>query len=117
MQATDFGHFNDLAGDRRLHRSGLRAIHLQRQVCAPAQVVVEIAAQYPSEVCFPQHDDVIETLAPDTADRPLNAQFREPQGFCHGLCGATITSSMPMLRVRRARMTRERRQRKVSFIC
>ena len=108
MQAADFGDLNHLTAALRLDRSGLRAIHLQRQVCAPAQVVVEVAAQHPPEACFSQHDDVIETFALGAADQPLGARFREPQGFCHGLCGPMITSSMPMVRARRAHVSRHR---------
>ena len=85
MQAADFGDLNHLTAARRLDRSGLRAIHSQRQVCAPAHVVAEVAVQYPPEVCISQHHDVIKTLAPDAADQSLGARFREPQGFCHGL--------------------------------
>ena len=91
MQVTDFGDLNHLTAARRLDRSGPRAVHVKRQVFAPAQIVVEVATQDSSEVCISQHDDVIETLAPDTADQSLGARFREPQGFCHGRCWAPCT--------------------------
>jgi hypothetical protein len=36
MQAADFRYFDDLAVLRRLHRSWLRAVHLQRKMRSPS---------------------------------------------------------------------------------
>jgi hypothetical protein len=50
----------------------------------------ERAGQGVAEVSLSEDKHVIQALAPDRADEPL------AKGFCHGLCGAVKTSSIPM---------------------
>jgi hypothetical protein len=50
VQTGSLDHLNHLAKIRRLHRSGLRAVHLQGLVAAPAVVVGEVVLEDPSQM-------------------------------------------------------------------
>ena len=87
MQATDFWKLYYLSSSWWLHRSRLRTIHCQRQMRAPAKIIIKIAGKYSFQMTIVQHDDMIQTIPPDAANH----------AFCQGLRGAESTSSMPML--------------------
>jgi hypothetical protein len=53
------------------HRSGLRRILGQGQMCPRPLVVVKIALQRSAQRSFIPHDDVAQTLAPDRSHQPF----------------------------------------------
>jgi hypothetical protein len=89
MQSAHFREGDHRALFRRRHRAGVRAVHGQRQMRAPAMVMLEIAGQEAPEVALAQHDPPIQTLPPVLPIR------RSATAFCQGLRGAVRTYSMP----------------------
>src|SRR5438128_5564117 len=71
MQATDFGNRHDRAHRRPLDRAHVWRILLEREVSSCAVIVREGAGQDAAQVAFAQHEDLVQTLAPDRADEPL----------------------------------------------
>src|SRR5947209_6476968 len=90
MQATDFGNFHDPARLRKLDGPAVGRILVEREMRASPVIVGEVAGQDAAQVAFAENQNVIQTLAADRADEPLR------EGFCHGLCRAVRTSSIPM---------------------
>ena len=72
MQAPHFGDRHGLSGFGRLDASRHRAVHRRRQVRPPAQVLVEVASQDPSDVGFTEYRRMVQTLPPDAADRAFH---------------------------------------------
>ena len=72
VQTAGFPYLNNLANLRRLHRPGLRAVHLQGLVAAPAVVVGEVVLEDPPQMPLTENHDVVEAFATDAADQPLN---------------------------------------------
>jgi len=72
VQTTGFLYLNDIASLRRLHSPGLRAVHLQGLVAAPAVVVGEVVLENPSQMPLTENHDVVEAFATDAADDPLH---------------------------------------------
>jgi len=71
MQSADLRQFDDRPPLRRLNRSGLRCILLQRQVRARPVVICEIRFEHASQRRFAKHDDVVQTLPPNRSDQSL----------------------------------------------
>ena len=90
VQATDFGDLHDLARRGKLDRPDVWSILVEREMGARPVIVSEIEGQDAAEMLLAEDEHVIQALAPDRADEPLT------NGFCHGLCGAVSTSSIPM---------------------
>jgi hypothetical protein len=82
---VEAGKRHDLPSRGKLDGPAVGGVLLEREVRSSLMVVGEVPAQDAAEVLFAEDEDVIHALAPDRAD-----------GFCHGLCGAVRTSSMPM---------------------
>ncbi len=59
----------------RLHRSGVGAIHGQRQMRPPPMVVVEVAGQEAPEVALAEDHHMVQALPPDAADHPLGIRI------------------------------------------
>jgi len=72
IQAASFIDLRDLAELRSEHGPGRRAVHRERTVTTPAVVVLEVIAEESSQVSLVEHDDVVEAITPDAADRPLD---------------------------------------------
>jgi hypothetical protein len=75
MQASDHGHLDDFALVGALHRSGLRCIFLQGEVCPAPVVVGEIVSQHATQVRFVQHHDVVEALAAEGPDEAFHVRI------------------------------------------
>ena len=75
MQASDHGYLDDTALAGALHRSGLRCVLVQSEVCSGTVVVEEILAQQPTQVGVVQHHDVVEALAAEGADEPFHVRI------------------------------------------
>ena len=69
MESTHFRGCDDRSLLRRLHRSGVRAIHGQRQMRAPPMVVVKVAGQEVPEVGLAEDNHMVQTLPPDAPDQ------------------------------------------------
>ena len=72
MQATDFGNRDDPT-ECGLNWPAVWCILVEREVSARPVIVREVAGQGAAQVLFAKHDDMIETLAPNRADKPLRA--------------------------------------------
>src|SRR5918999_628519 len=68
MQPTDLWDFPNLSKLRPLDRT----IHVQRPVCAPVMVILEVPGQEPPEMALVQDDHVVQALATNAADEPLD---------------------------------------------
>jgi hypothetical protein len=90
VQSADFGKLHDVARHGELDRPEVGCVLVEREVGTRLMVISEIAGQNAVEVLLAEDDNVIQALAPDRADEP------SAKGFCHGLCGAVRTSSIPM---------------------
>ena len=71
MQATDLGNRDDLAEFRPLNSSAVGRILVKREVSTRPVVVREVASQGTAQVSFAKDEDVIQTFAPDGADKAL----------------------------------------------
>src|ERR1700674_2069867 len=72
MQTANLGKLQRRDSVVRLHRAPFRAVHCQRQVRAPAMVVVEVHAKDAPQVAFAQDNDEIQTIPAYAADQALN---------------------------------------------
>ena len=72
MQPTDFWNFPDQSTLRPLNRPRYGAIPLQRSVRAPVMRVSEVLSQEPPQIPLVQDDHVIQALATDAPDEPLD---------------------------------------------
>ena len=75
VQPTDFWNFGDFPGLSALDVTWLRTVQVQGEVGAPVVVVAEVALQDRPQVLLAQHDDMVETLSPDTAERERNMEW------------------------------------------
>jgi hypothetical protein len=75
MQPTQLWHFTDQANLRPLGRPRHRAIHVQRPVRAPMMVILEVLGQQPSEMSRVQDEHVVQALAMDAPDEPLDIRI------------------------------------------
>lgn len=90
MQATAFRNLHDPARLGELDGPDGRRILVEREMSASPVIILEVAGRDAAYVPFAENENVIQTLAPDRTDEALG------EGFCHGLCGAVRTSSIPM---------------------
>ena len=72
MQPAYHRYRHDPATLRRLNRSGLRSIFRQRQVNAVPMIIVHERLEVPVQAAFVEHDQVIQALAADRTDDPLD---------------------------------------------
>src|SRR5262245_57441565 len=56
---------------KALDRAMERGIFVQRAMNSPFIVIVHRALKRPAQVCFTQHNDVVDALAADRADQPF----------------------------------------------
>src|SRR5208337_882684 len=70
MQPTENRDRYDAAEPQRASR--VRRIFVQRQVCADLVVVDGVSLKNPTQVGFAEHHEVIQALAPNRADQPLD---------------------------------------------
>src|SRR5262245_11479778 len=72
MQSAHLGKGDHLTLLRRVDRARVRTIHLQRKMCAPAVVVCQVPLEDAREMPLVEHDEVIQTLTANTADKALH---------------------------------------------
>src|SRR5262245_9761169 len=72
MQSTDLWDCNDWSAIRRLDRSRLRAVFLQRKMGAATVVILNEAFQVSVQGTLIKDDPVIQALAANGADDPLD---------------------------------------------
>ena len=85
MQATNFGNRDDGAERRWLDRPSVGCILVERQVSASPVIVREVRGEDASQVPLAENDDMVQTLAPDRADKSLRDA---PFGASHPLRSA-----------------------------
>jgi hypothetical protein len=74
MLAANFRPLPDRSQSRRLHRSWLRRIHLQRLVSPPSVIVVQVRPEDPVQMSLIQHDHMIERVPSNAADDPVRSK-------------------------------------------
>ena len=67
-----------------LNRSAHRRVLAQGEMCAYAVIVIRIRGQDSVQMCLAEHDDVVEALAPDRADHPLDVAILPGRAGCDG---------------------------------
>src|SRR5213594_2230916 len=71
VEATDFANRDDPAEFRPLNPPAVGRVLVERKVSTRPVVVREVASQGTAQVSFAEDEDVIQTFAPDGADKPL----------------------------------------------
>ena len=71
VQAADFWTLHDLARRGRLDGPEVGCVLVEREVRARLVVIGEVVGQDSAQVSFAEHEDVVETLAPDRTDQAL----------------------------------------------
>src|SRR5215813_12350459 len=72
VQTTHFRQLADIAQLRRLNRSGHWSIHSEGTVHAPGVIIVHIRPEHTPQMRLVQHDDLSETLEPETPNDPFH---------------------------------------------
>jgi hypothetical protein len=72
IEAAGFRDLHDMSVLGPLHRPRCWAVHGERAVTAPAVIVLEVVAEKPPQVPLLEDDDVVQALAADTPDHPLD---------------------------------------------
>jgi hypothetical protein len=75
VQAADFAEWHHVSPLRRLDRPPVRRILCEGQVGPGAVVVREVSGQDVSQVALAEDDNVVETVAPDRADKALRERI------------------------------------------
>jgi len=89
VEATDFANRDDPAEFRPLNSPAAGRVLVERKVSTRPVVVCEVASQGTAQVSFAEDEDVIQTFAPDGADKPLREEVlpwavRRRQNFAAG---------------------------------
>src|SRR5215475_6555963 len=71
VQPADFGQLHDRTQRWWLYEPRVRRVHIERSMDAPRMIVVHVGSKHTVEMPLVEHDDMIETLAPDTPNEPL----------------------------------------------
>jgi hypothetical protein len=90
MQAADFADWDNHAELGWVDRPPVRCIFGEGEVCSGAVVIAEVASQDVAQVALAEDDNVVETVAPDRADKAFG------EGILPGAVRRRRTSSMPM---------------------
>src|SRR5215813_1091766 len=75
MQSTHLWDFPDRAVLRPLDRPRHRTIHVQRPVCAPIMIIVEVFGQEPAQMSLVQDDHVVQAVAANAPDQPFDIRI------------------------------------------
>jgi hypothetical protein len=82
VEATDLRELDDLPVHRRLDRSGIWRVLVERQVGARAMVVANVSLQDPSQMILVENDHVVETFSPSGADDPFDVRVLPWRARC-----------------------------------
>ena len=74
MQAANLGDRDDAAVAWRLNFTRGRCVAVERQVGSGLVIVSEVIVEDPKQVAFAEHDYVIQTLAANRSDQPLDVR-------------------------------------------
>src|SRR3989441_8779724 len=104
MQATDLGNRDDPAEFRPLNSSAVGRILVKREVSTRPMVVREVASQGTAQVSFAKDEDMIQTFAPDGADKALRERVlpwavRRRQNFTDAHALHALSEHVPVDRV------------------
>src|SRR6266403_2748335 len=104
VEATDFANRDDLAEFRPLNWAAVGRILVEREVSTRPVVVREVASQGAAQVSFAKDEDMIQTLAPDGADKPLRERVlpwavRRRQDFTDAHALHALPEHVPVDRV------------------
>ena len=71
VQATDFWNLDDDAESRRFDWPSVGCVLVEREMGSSAMIVGKVRGQDATQVRLAQHENMVQTLAPDRADEPL----------------------------------------------
>ena len=71
-EPSDLGHLHHATAGDGVNITRLRAVHFQRPMNSPLAIVVEVLGEYSTQVPFMEDDDVIEAVASNRPDQPLD---------------------------------------------
>ena len=72
MESANLGDFRDPPAIDGVSLPPFRRVHLEGLMRPPSMVVGKVVGEDPLEVPLAEHDGVIQALAPDGADQPLD---------------------------------------------
>jgi hypothetical protein len=75
MQAADFADWDNHAELGWVDRPPIRCIFGEGEMCSGAVVIAEVASQDATQVALAEDDNVVETVAPDRADKALRERI------------------------------------------
>src|SRR5881628_3644524 len=104
VEATDFANRDDPAEFRPLNPPAVGRVLVKRKVSTRPVVVREVASQGTAQVSFAEDEDVIQTFAPDGADKPLRERVlpwavRRRQNFADAHALHALPEHVPVDRV------------------
>src|SRR2546425_11085377 len=104
VEATDFANRDDPAEFRPLNWPAVGRILVEREVSTRPVVVREVASQGAAQVSFAKDEDVIQTLAPDGAEKAMREDVlawavRRRQDFTDAHALRALPEHVPVDRV------------------
>jgi hypothetical protein len=72
MQTADFRQFPDRPQLGWLNWPRFGCIHVERPMDSPSMIILHVGSKNPAQMSLVQDDDIIETIATNTADEPLD---------------------------------------------
>ena len=75
MESAEMRKIDDVAWDRRVNGSRLRALFTQRWMSSRCVVAGHVSAKHATQISFVQNDAVVETVSPNRSDQPLHARI------------------------------------------
>jgi hypothetical protein len=92
MEAADHGRLDDATPVGTFHRSGLRGVLVEGEVCSGVVVIEEVVMEQATQMILVQDEDVVETLAAQGPDEAFHVRilprgprrrldFADPQGL------------------------------------
>ena len=72
VKTADLRNRDHLAVVRRMAGAGIRAIFVEREMCPRTVIVVDVRRQDPAQMALIDHEYVIQALATNRADDPLD---------------------------------------------
>ena len=72
VKTADLWNRDHLAAVRRIDGASIRAIFVEREMCPRAVIVIDVRRQGAAQMAFVDHEYVIQALATNRADDPLD---------------------------------------------
>src|SRR5262245_4030517 len=96
VQSTDVGDCDDLAQGSVGRSSVIRSVFAKGKMCARLMVIADMSRENPSEMRLIDDDDVIEALALDRPDQPVDVGILPRTGRSRDDVGDAKASDSPL---------------------